>query len=423
VTKANESSVNLHELAKSFVQETGIDGLRTRWFWRGEWYIWVGTHYESVGREAIEREVLDFLQDKMEIKVSTIRGVVDLLRLLQFCGASQTPAWLEKGRCSEPKDIFPVKNGLLHLREHCEPQLLAHDPAYWGLSAAGYSYSQAASCRNWIEFLGQLWADGVDEKGILQEWFGYCLLPNTLQQKILAIIGPPRSGKSTIARVLTELLGRRNVASPSIRSLSGSFGLWGMLDKMLAIIPDATLPNPCPALEELLKSISGEDSVDIHRKGMAPLTGIRLSTRLMLLANELPAFHDPSGALERRLIVLKTERSFYGREDIHLTNKLLEELPGILNWAIEGLMRLWKRGHFRKSVLNAEAILDNLPDRDRVRRIVISYERPRLERPRTRRPKSGATKSYRAATSVNARTKQPNAHVQKKQKRTGHSTK
>ena len=421
MTKKNENGISLHEVAKSFVQETEINGQRTRWYWRGEWYVWVGTHYESVRREAIERDVLDFLKDKMEIRVSTIRGVVDLLRLLQFCGATQTPSWLQEGRRSEPKNIFAVKNGLLHLREDYEPELLAHNPTFWELSAAGYSYSQSASCPNWVEFLDQLWADGVEKKGSLQEWFGYCLLPNTLQQKILAIIGPPRSGKSTIARVLTELLGGSNVANPSIRSLSGSFGLWGMLDKMLAIIPDATLPKPCPALEELLKSISGEDSVDIHRKGMAPLTGMRLSTRLMLLANELPAFYDPSGALERRLIVLKTDQTWYGREDIRLTNKLLEELPGILNWAIEGLMRLWKRGHFTRSVLNAEAILDNLPDRDRVRRIVISYERPRLERPRTRRPKKGAAKSYRAATSVKTTTKLPNADVQKTQKRTGHS--
>jgi hypothetical protein len=98
-----------------------------------------------------------------------------------------------------------------------------------------------------------------------------------------------------------------------------------------------------------MKSISGEDAVDLNRKGMPPLTSIKLPTRLMLLANEIPAFHDPSGALKRRLIVLRTEQSFFGNEDIHLTSKLLKELPGILNWSIEGLKRLWSRGHFSNS--------------------------------------------------------------------------
>jgi len=124
---------------------------------------------------------------------------------------------------------------------------------------------------------------------------------------------------------------------------------------------------------ELLTSLAD------RRKGMAPLTGIRLPTRLMLLANELPAFQDSSGAFERRLIVLRTARSFYGKEDIHLTRKFLAELLGILNWSIVGLKRLWRRGHFPEttSAVNTEALLDILPDRDRVRRIVVSYERPR----------------------------------------------
>ena len=222
--------------------------------------------------------------------------------------------------------------------------------------------------------MNQLWPDDPESVGLLQEWFGYCLLPDTSQQELLSIIGPPRSGKSTVARVLTELLGRTNVASPSMRSLSGSFGLWGLLDKKLAIIPDATLPTPCPALEELLKSISGEDAVDIQRKGMSPLTGITLPTRLMLLANEMPSFSDPSGALKQRLLTLKTTQSFFGQEDTQLTKNLLTELPGILNWSIDGLQRHWTKGRFQQvTELDAEKLLKAVPNPDRVRKIVIEY--------------------------------------------------
>lgn len=324
-----------------------INGQPTRWFWRGSWYVWQKNHYSRVAREVIELEILRHLSGKLVIRSSTIRSVVDLLRLLQFCGATQAPDWLEVRR-SDPKDIFPVANGLLCLRKDCEPSLHPHDPAFWSFSSGGYGYLEKATCRKWIEFLRQLSIDDQDKEA-LQEWFGYCLLANTGQQKILAVIGPPRSGKSTVARVLTELIGRNNVASPSIRSLSGQFGLWSLLDKALAIIPDATLPKPSPALEELMKSISGEDAVDVNRKGMPPLTSIKLPTRLMLLANEIPAFHDPSGALKRRLIVLRTKQTFFGKEDIDLTSKLLKELPGILNWSIDGLKRLWSRGHFSHS--------------------------------------------------------------------------
>jgi len=53
----------------------------------------------------------------------------------------------------------------------------------------------------------------------LQDWFGYCLLPDTSQQKIFMIHGPKRSGKGTIARVLTSLVGIRNACAPTLAGL------------------------------------------------------------------------------------------------------------------------------------------------------------------------------------------------------------
>ena len=49
-------------------------------------------------------------------------------------------------------------------------------------------------------------------------------------------------------------------------------------------------------------------------------------------------------------------RSFYGKEDHTLTDRLLTELPGILNWAIAGWRRLHQRGHFIQPASSAEAI-------------------------------------------------------------------
>ncbi len=55
---------------------------------------------------------------------------------------------------------------------------------------------------------------------------------------------------------------------------------------------------------------------------------------------------DASTAVISRFIVLQLSNSFYGKEDTFLTEKLLTELPGILNWAIEGYQRLSARGYF-----------------------------------------------------------------------------
>jgi putative DNA primase/helicase len=83
----------------------------------------------------------------------------------------------------------------------------------------------------------------------------------------------------------------------------------------------------------------------VDRKNLAPIT-VKFPTRFLILTNELPRLNDPSGALVGRLIVLRQTESWYGREDIELTERLLVETSAILRWAIEGWRRLQERGHF-----------------------------------------------------------------------------
>ena len=78
----------------------------------------------------------------------------------------------------------------------------------------------------------------------------------------------------------------------------------------------------------------------------------------VILSNELPRLTDASGALAGRFIILQLINSFYGREDLSLTGKLLSELSGILNWAITGLDRLTARGHFLQPTSAGQAVRD-----------------------------------------------------------------
>jgi putative DNA primase/helicase len=160
------------------------------------------------------------------------------------------------------------------------------------------------------------------------------------------ILGPKRSGKGTIARVLTHLLGQANVCGPTLGSISQNFGLWPLIGKRLAIISDARLGGRADqqVIVERLLSITGEDSLTIDRKFREPWTG-RLETRFLILTNEVPKLADASGALASRFITLILRKSFYGIEDHGLTEKLIAEMPGILRWAIEGWDRLMARGH------------------------------------------------------------------------------
>ena len=287
-----------------------------------------------------------------------VDDILDALRAdAHLPAARQAPCWLTTGDSPPAAELLPMANGLLHLPTR---KLYAATPAFWGHHALDFGYEpEAPEPVGLRRFLADLWPEDEEARDTLQEWFGYVLSTDTSQQKIGLIVGPRRSGKGTIARVLTGLLGPANVCGPTLASLGSNFGLQALIDKPLAIISDARLSSRSDqaVIAERLLTISGEDVLTIDRKYAAPWTG-RLPTRLLILTNELPRLADASGAMAGRFIVLRLVRSFYGKEDIGLTARLLAELPAVLNWALDGLQRLRDRGFFVQPTSSEKAIAD-----------------------------------------------------------------
>jgi len=271
----------------------------------------------------------------------------------------ESPAWLAGPKRPPASEFFACRTGLLHLPAG---KSFAAMPTFFGLYASEVVFATTAPPPSkWLAFLKELFEDDVQSVQLLQEWFGYLLSSDATQQKILLLVGPKRSGKGTIARVLTELLGHDSVAGPTMSSLGDTFGLEPLITASAAIISDARVGSHKTELTERLLSISGEDTMTVARKYLRAWTG-RLPTRLGILTNELPALTDGSGALASRFLVMLFTKSFYDNEDPALTRKLIAESSGILNWAIEGYRRLNQRGHFiqPKSAIEARDEIEML---------------------------------------------------------------
>src|SRR5262249_48637176 len=117
------------------------------------------------------------------------------------------PAWIDEDADRPPAlDILPARNGLVDLDSL---RMIAPTPRFFSPYCLDYDYrADAPPPGRWLAFLRELWPDDAPSIRELQKWFGYLLTPDTRQQKILLLIGPPRSGKGTIARVLERMLGR-----------------------------------------------------------------------------------------------------------------------------------------------------------------------------------------------------------------------
>jgi putative DNA primase/helicase len=221
---------------------------------------------------------------------------------------------------------------------------------------------EAPTPERWFQFLHEVWPEDKQCRRTLAEIMGLLLTGDTKFQKAFMIVGPKRSGKGTIGQVMDELYGHDNVAHPGSSLLNTQFGMAPLIDKPVAIISDARVDKASStALAERLLSVSGEDQQTIDVKYEKHWTG-RLNTRFVLMSNELPRINDASGALASRFVVLTMTESFLGREDLGLMGKLLTELPGILNWALNGLARLRTRGRFEmpQSSLEQIQVLEDL---------------------------------------------------------------
>jgi putative DNA primase/helicase len=266
-----------------------------------------------------------------------------------------TPSWVRGAHVKPANELVACTNGLLHVGTQ---ELFKLTPAYFNRVSVPFNYDpDAPPPAQWLAFLNALWPNDCDSIKVLQEWFGYVLSGRTDLHKIALMIGPPRSGRGTIARILEAMIGKGNAAASTLASLGTNFGLAPLIGKPLAVVGDVRLGNSNlhQALERLL-FISGEDLITIDRKYRDQWTG-KLPTRFMLISNELPRFPDASGAIATRFVVMQLEESFLGREDRSLDAKLRAELTGILNWALEGLDRIIRQP-FTISKASDEAIRD-----------------------------------------------------------------
>ncbi|MDN3517056.1 phage/plasmid primase, P4 family [Aquisalimonas lutea] len=329
--------------------------------WDGNWFEYDGAGWCPLDADELYREInrfLDAAQTKVkrgrkteledfDPKDSHINAVLKALPTEVGLPSGQpVPCWLDGRSSPDPQGLLPLANGALELETG---QFDNVDSDFFAPNALPHSYDPQAWPDEWLRFLNELWPNDPQSIDTLQEVFGLLLTNDTSYQRIPMLIGPPASGKGTITRVLTALVGQHNTADPTLRELGGTHGLLSLIaggPKKVAIITDVRVSHGAQKATERLLQISGEDRVSVRYVHSSKVWHGKLPTRLVIVGNDVPHLPDSSFALLRRYLLFNLHRSFRDEQDSELSDRLLGELPGILNWAVVGLHRLRQRGHF-----------------------------------------------------------------------------
>ena len=220
-----------------------------------------------------------------------------------------------------------------------------HGPEYRFLSRLGCAYDPDADAPRFRAFLKQVVPKESDRKK-LQEYAGYTLMHWALpHHKALFLVGPTASGKSTFLDTINAMLGEDTVASLTPQQLTGErFSGAELFEKWANIrndIPAATVENT-----GMFKEIIGGDPMKAERKRKDPFM-FEPTAKHLFAANELPSTETDDEAFYRRILLVPFPETVpVAERDKHLDDKLQAELPGVLNWALQGYDRLQQQGGF-----------------------------------------------------------------------------
>lgn len=360
LTDKDYRAIALALLAEKYSHEEGY----TLAYWQGVFYRWTGPHWVDCKPKEVESEIYDYMDGRLintgehiltcrpgQTMVNEVREALIsyILRLHDNVGEWTGDAVAER--------VISVRNGLLDIDTET---LHPHTPRYFTLTSCDADWEGPRSIEgsHWEKFLHDTL--GADQAPLLQEAIGYSLTEDTSLQKAFMLIGPKRSGKGTIMRVIGRLVGGLVCSMPTTR-FGSDFALQNAVGKTILQMPDVRLDKNTRhgAIAETILSVTGEDTQSINRKHRDEWNGI-LKCKIWTSSNSIPKFRDEDGVLASRFVYFRFQQSFFGREDRNLTRKLDRELSLILSWAVAGVQVLDRRGYFEEgptsSALSKQAL-------------------------------------------------------------------
>jgi P4 family phage/plasmid primase-like protien len=222
-------------------------------------------------------------------------------------------------------------------------------PEHMLRSVVGVVYDPSAFSPLWNSFLEQVTAGDMELIEFLQMAVGYTMFGHTKEQVMFIVIGGSGTGKGVFIRTIRKLLGNYATVLQSSLLKAGAIGgnspspaLMKLKGKRLWWCSE--IPKGMAIDEGLTKQITGGDIVSgrglfVDQAEFPPVG------KLWFTVNDMPRVRYDDDGMWRRIIGIPFNVSFRGKKcDRDLEDKLLVELPGIFNWALEGARKYAEKG-------------------------------------------------------------------------------
>lgn len=243
-------------------------------------------------------------------------------------------------------DANPNLIGIQEMIYEIDSQLVrAAKAADYMFKTVSPTYDANAKCPQWEQFLETALQGDQDMISYLQRLVGYFLTASTKQQEIYYFYGTGGNGKSVFLDLVKALMGSYGVKIASDTFIKGRSGATSLgkstsladLRGARLAITDETNDSNVSFDTQTLKSISGDDEITARRLRENPFT-FKSTAKIVMYGNDKPHGNINDEGFWRRFRFIKFGYVVPREErDPDLLNKLKAEMPGILNWALDGL--------------------------------------------------------------------------------------
>ena len=296
-----------------------------KWQERGVW-----AQQEDRGVKQAVQNRLD-TEPLVDVTANLVNSVTDVLK-------SEVYKPYHQFNRGNPETVNAL-NGELELSDGSW-QLKPHNRDNYRTTQIPVEYDPYSDAPLFSAFLGQVFRDDPDrnEKTIaVLELMGYTLMSHARHERFVMLIGPGANGKSVLLSVLEKLLGSENVAGVQPANFDNRFQRAHLHEKLANIVTELKQGEVIADAE--LKAITSGEPATVEHKHKDPFVMRPFST-CWFGTNHMPHTRDFSDALFRRATILQFNRTFSDEEqDPLLKEKLLTELPGILNFALRAYGR------------------------------------------------------------------------------------
>jgi len=316
----------------------------------GTWLVYKGGRWLADDRNAPKAMVVEMIESLHQV-IDQIRGLKrrqEFKKALRHAGtsvatvnsilnlANADPRLVVSPECFDQDDsVLNCLNGTIDL---VSLKLKPHDPADMLTNRAPVSFDPKAKCPRWDAFLKRIMADDEEMITYLQRVAGYAFTGDVSHQCLFLFYGDGQNGKSVFMNALLEIAGSYGMTGPNHLLTSAGQNshptiIADLEGKRIACISE---PSGGRFDEPTLKMLTGGDNVRARRI-CRDSREFRPTHKFIVSSNHRPRVVDASMAMRRRIKLIHFKVTIPPSEvDRDLPKKLRAELPGILNWILEG---------------------------------------------------------------------------------------